>query len=291
MIGVISPKTILYMKRFIIALAVVLMASATAQAQLKFGVRAGYGLNNATWHIKGASAKLNLGINHGFYVGPEARMNLGDMFGVSAGLQFEQMGTKYKADAAKTSENTYNIILNDLKGLKEELGPDGYSYFRDSVINPIKTQYQGTSTEATLVLYNISLPLSVRAHFGKLGLLGGIDLRYTVSNKLTCTLKQQGQPDITETAFETEIAMADYYIKGGQKPADGTKMKLNDFYSEHLKQSFTVGAHIGADYELYEGVALQVVYNFGLTSFIRKPWNNVIAARANSLQVGLSYMF
>ena len=99
------------MKRIIIALAAALMVSATAQAQLKFGVRAGYGLNNASWYVKGASAKLNLGINHGFYVGPEARMNLGDMFGVSAGLQFEQMGTKYKADAAKTSENTTKTEL------------------------------------------------------------------------------------------------------------------------------------------------------------------------------------
>lgn len=279
------------MKRIIFALAAAIMVSATAQAQLQFGVRAGYGLNNASWHVKGASAKLNLGINHGFYVGPEARMNLGDMFGVSAGLQFEQMGTTFKSDATKGSENVSNIILNELSGLKQDLGPENYTYFKDSLVNPLKAQYQGTSTEATLVLYNISVPLSIRANFGKLGVLGGIDLRYTVSNNLSCTIKQQGQPDVTETAFETAIAQADYYIKGGQKPADDATMKVNDFYNEHLKQSFTVGAHIGADYELYEGVALQVVYNFGLTSFIRKPWNNALGAKANSLQVGLSYMF
>lgn len=278
------------MKRIIIALAAMLMLSVAAQAQLRYGVRAGYGLNNASFSLKGSSVNINTGYNHGFYVGPELRMNFGDMLGVSAALQFEQLGTTCKVDAATYTENLSDILLNDIK-LKEIYGQDTYNYLQDSVVNPAKVAAKGNTSEASIVLYNISLPLSLRGQFGKLGIMGGIDLRYTVSNKVGFTIKQQGQPDITEIILDPVMPSIAYHLDGGTAPGPEATMSLNDFYKNYVKQSFNVGAHIGADYELYDGVALQVVYNWGLSSFIGKPWNKALAAKANSLQVGMSYMF
>lgn len=274
------------MKRTIIALAACLMLSATAQAQLRYGVRAGYGLNNLRAVPQNATTRISLGINHGFYAGVELRYGFGDMLGVQAALQFEKMGARFYSDLGKSEKTFMDIVYNDLKGLQLSKSE------KDSLMAQFGlVSNSETTTEFTLNTYNVALPISLHFKFGSLGVLAGVDLRYTVSSKVTMAMKEPGQPTVDESVLADFLPYAAYIIDGGTPPATGATMPLQKFYNDYLEQRFGFGLHLGADYEIYENVTLQAVYHWGLSSILRKPWSNVSSLKPNSLQVGMSYMF
>ena len=268
------------MKRIVISLTALLLTS-TAWAQLHYGFKAGYGLNNAVAKNQHSSTRLGLGYNHGFYLGGELRYNLSEALGLQVALQLDKMGTTPNVEAGAMLEGLAKMMGTELKGLGQQ--PDS--------LLASAAQLKGVAMKGTINHYNISLPLSVRCAFGQLGITAGIDLRYTVSSQVSMSLKMPGGVTLEDKMLEQYLPAAAYVIDGGTPPTPGATMTMQKFHDDYLLRRFGVGLHVGADYELYDNVALQVAYRWGLSSTLQKRWNDALMLQSRSLQVGMVYMF
>ena len=111
------------MKKILMTVAFAALAIAGANAQTKFGVRAG--LNLADLAIKSEDAKVESKIRLAFYVGGLAEFAFNDVVLMDAGLTYSNQGTKAKEGDGALRQHALNLPVwfkYDFAGFRPKAG-------------------------------------------------------------------------------------------------------------------------------------------------------------------------
>ena len=111
------------MKKILMTVAFAALAIAGANAQTKFGVRAG--LNLADIAIKSEDAKVESKIRPAFYVGGLAEFAFNDVVLMDAGLTYSNQGTKAKEGDGALRQHALNLPVwfkYDFAGFRPKAG-------------------------------------------------------------------------------------------------------------------------------------------------------------------------
>ena len=111
------------MKKILMTVAFAALAIAGANAQTKFGVRAG--LNLADVAIKSEDAKVESKIRPAFYVGGLAEFAFNDVVLMDAGLTYSNQGTKAKEGDGALRQHALNLPVwfkYDFAGFRPKAG-------------------------------------------------------------------------------------------------------------------------------------------------------------------------
>jgi len=111
------------MKKILMTVAFAALAIAGANAQTKFGVRAG--LNLADLAIKSEDAKVESKIRPAFYVGGLAEFAFNDVVLMDAGLTYSNQGTKAKEGDGALRQHALNLPVwfkYDFAGFRPKAG-------------------------------------------------------------------------------------------------------------------------------------------------------------------------
>jgi hypothetical protein len=128
------------MKKTLLILLVAVLSAATASAQLKFGVKAGFNASNIT-NLPSMQEEMEAGdysnnYKPGFQIGVAAQYLLTPQFGIETGLYYSQIGAKQKLEFEEggyyvNTSITYNpsyLQLPIVALYKFEIGTDLYLY-------------------------------------------------------------------------------------------------------------------------------------------------------------------
>ena len=111
------------MKKILMTVAFAALAIAGANAQTKFGVRAG--LNLADVAVKSEDVKVESKIRPSFYVGGLAEFAFNDVVLMDAGLTYSNQGSKAKEGDGKYIQHSLNLpvwIKYDFEGFRPKAG-------------------------------------------------------------------------------------------------------------------------------------------------------------------------
>ena len=195
-------------------------------AQVKYGVKAGYNLSNLAASSPASSAQILLGNKSGFNAGAFVEYNFNEKFALQGEVLYNNLGGKAKADASKIpSYAEFNLA----------------DVFDDAEIASTK------KASATININQISVPLSAKYTFdNKVSLLGGFSVNFLtgVSTKAEIDGKD------VKSSFQNEVL-------GNTNIDSELKKQIS---------STNFGLHIGAEYSISENVFVDARYNFGVSS-------------------------
>ncbi|MBQ9893740.1 MAG: outer membrane beta-barrel protein [Bacteroidales bacterium] len=305
------------MKR-IFAAAIMMAFAVTASAQFHYGLRAGYALNTKSLGVKDVSLSVNPGINHGFYVGPQVEYYILPNLAVSGQILFQKSGGHFNSSPEKVYINAQQMMkdLDEMqdkysgevdhafkplstKGLigpEDEEGPGGIGEILQTIVSV-------NNAKGDISQYDMSVPLSIKFTSGKLGVIAGVNLNYTIFSNISfsATMNAMGGGEtysskdiIDDIDFKKGIAETymDLYgpdsVKKTDEDGDPT-MSLNEFYTKAIAQRFTVGAHVGLEYMFTKNFGIQAIYSRSLMNNVRKPWNDMIKASGQIIQIGMVF--
>ncbi|WKS94751.1 porin family protein [Riemerella columbina] len=170
-----------------------------ANAQVKYGVKAGYNLSNVSAKAAVSSAKVLLGNKSGFSAGAFVEYGLGNNLSLQGEVLYTNVGAKATVDPSKIS--------------KQQLTEFG--------IDPDAIELN--KAEATLSLNQISVPVSLKYTFNQFSLLGGFDVNFKagVSTKIKADgqdVKSELEQDAgfkLDDAIKNELAGANFGLHLG----------------------------------------------------------------------------
>ena len=301
------------MKKILISVLAVFAFVATASAQIHYGVRAGYQLNNQTYSVKGADIGLQTGFNHGFYVGGQVEYEILPGLSIMGTLQFDKSGGYLKADGAKVMEAMTNFN-NEAREMHEKNNPDE----RIPKLKPLSTKAGGeliseedgpdmgdimkmlstSKGHAAVDRYNVALPISFKYQSGPLAILAGVNLGFMVASNINPYASvNNGATTIDKDMINERIGfnLLDTYgeLYGYDKVEarfeNNDPMTLTEFYNKVIAQRFTLGIHAGAEYYFTKNIGVQVLYTRGLLNNIKKPLNELVKGGDQAFQFGLIY--
>lgn len=111
------------MKKILMTLAFAALTIAGANAQVKFGARAGLNLANVATKVNDVKVKSN--IRPSFYIGGLAEFAFNDVVLMDAGLTYSNQGAKAKEGDGKYIQHTLNLpvwIKYDFEGFRPKAG-------------------------------------------------------------------------------------------------------------------------------------------------------------------------
>lgn len=174
---------------FIICLAFAVLSVTIANAQPRYGITAGYSLNNEVLKARNASPEISGGINHGFYVGGQFEYRFGELFSLQTGLQFRRYGTTIRGDVNKVLDNI-NSTVKGLHAFSPEVVIERKGWDPEHLTDEQKEELDDPlrlgrvplkNVRASYSLYAIYLPLTAKLGVGnKVSLLAGVNFNYTV---------------------------------------------------------------------------------------------------------------
>ena len=310
----------IYMKK-IFAAAIMMAFAVTASAQFHYGLRAGYALNTKTFGVKDVSLSANPGINHGFYVGPQVEYYILPNLAVSGQILFQKSGGHFNGSPEKVYINAQQM-MKDLDEMQYKYS--GEHVVENAIVRPLSTKaiigpedeegpgeimkilqtiVSVNNAKGDISQYDMSVPLSIKFTSGKLGVIAGVNLNYTIFSNISfsATMNAMGGGEtysskdiVDDVDFRKDIADAymDLYgpdsVKKTDEDGDPT-MSLNEFYTKAIAQRFTVGAHVGLEYMFTKNFGIQAIYSRSLMNNVRKPWNDMIKASGQIIQIGMVF--
>lgn len=273
-----------------------------------FGLAAGYSLNNEALHLKGATTATWLGVNHGFYAGPQVDFNVGKGFSIRTGLNFRKGGTNLFLDLEKLSVNLNQIELDlengnkllfdflkenpdlDINGMTSQQlmdGIDTYHQYAEQAVTTLK----GTDIKANINRYSLNMPVLLRYTSGRLSVNAGVNLSVMIFNKIDMTANLPGGIVYSDRDLEKFLPYAHLVVTGAPPTSENPRMSVERFYSLDMTRRFTVGLQFGLDYSITEWVSLHLAYQYGLLSELVHPWTDLCTLHDRSFQAGLVYHF
>ena len=281
-----------------------------AEAQVVyFGIAGGYSLNNEALRLKGASTVTWLGVNHGFYAGPQLDFNLGKDFSIRTGLYFRKAGSDMRLDLEKLVVNLSQVSTDlefgnralfdylqenpDLEirdGLKASDLLDGIDTYHEYVEKAVET-LKGTDVRAKADRYNLVLPVLLRYTYGRLSFSAGVNLNLMVLNRFKLTANMPAGLVYSGKDLEPFLPYAHLVISGVPPTTENPKMSPDGFYKLDIAHEFTVGLQVGIDYAISDWISLQASYQHGLRSDIKAPWTDLCTLGDRAFQIGAVYHF
>ncbi len=291
---------------FLIATAL-LPAAATAQV-VDFGLAAGYSMNDEALRLKGSSTTTWLGVNHGFYAGPQVDFNLGKNFSLRTGLYFRRAGSHMFLDLEKLAVNFNQIALDvedgnklvfdylkehpdlDLGGVTSEqvlAGIDTYHEYAERAVTTLK----GSDLTMNTDRYGLTLPVLLRYTSGRLSVNAGVHLQLVLFNNIDLTANLPGGVVYSDKDLEKLLPYAHMVLTQTPPTEENPRMKAERFYHLDVSHDFTVGLQVGVDYAVSDRISLQLSYLHGLRSDIRQPWTDLFTLKDRAVQAGVVYHF
>ena len=297
--------------------------SISLSAQIRISAGAGYSLDNQYFYLKNSSFSSGSGYAHGFYAGAEAKISLGASFSFGAGLKFQKLGTDFYANGndiiSGINESSRSIsYLYDSKILKDDgfsdsdisaIKKDGYLEFKygdESKVDLENFQpwmvypiLKRGNLKGKLSIWNLSIPLSAYYTFGPLTLLAGVDLGVNVYMDMECRVSADVSTlsmdvfNVSNDATKHTFYTADYKInyKDGDKFDEKGKMDISEFLRKDVLNTFTFGAHAGAEVCFFEHISLRVLYYHDILSNVQSRWSKTLTGASTAIQIGLAYNF
>ena len=300
-------KKILHITLTVLA---VLLARPFAGAQVvDIGLAAGYSMNNEALRLKGSSTTTWLGVNHGFYAGPQFDFNLGKDFSLRTGLYFRQSGSNFFMDLEKIMVNLSQVSKDVEMGSKElfnyltenpdmEISSgvtaqdilDGMTDYHDYLDKALETM-RGTDISARVSRYNLVLPVLFRYTTGRLSVSAGVNLNLMLGCNVKVLANMPKGIVYSDKDLESYFPYAHMLLTEIPPSSENPKMSAKKFYALDIAHEFTVGLQIGIDYYITDWMSLQLSYLHGLRSDVKEPWTDLCTVGDRAFQAGLVYHF
>lgn len=153
------------MRKFLLVGALALFGA--INAQVKYGVKAGYNISNLSVSSPVSSVQVLLGNKSGYHIGGFVEYGLQNNFAIKGEVLYNNLGATAEVDKSKLSslvdlENNFGITKEDLDGFDKG--------------------------EARIAFNQISIPISAKYSFDKFSVLGGFDVNFLVGVKTKATV-------------------------------------------------------------------------------------------------------
>lgn len=197
-----------------------------SNAQVKYGVKAGYNLSNLAVNTPASSVKILLGNKAGFHAGGFVEYGLNEKFALQGEVLYANLGGKLKADASKIPSYA-DVEMTDV--------------FGDAGVANAK------KASATININQISVPISAKYSFdNKVSVLGGFSVNFLTG----VSTKAEIEGKDVKASFQNEML-------GNTNIDSEIKKQIS---------STNFGLHIGAEYSISQNVFVDARYNFGLSA-------------------------
>ncbi|GIZ15865.1 porin family protein [Capnocytophaga catalasegens] len=223
-----------------------------ANAQVKYGIKAGYNASNIVVTTPLTSAKIVLGTKSGFHAGGFVEYNVANNLFLQGEVLYNSLGTRIKYDINEIPKNFNGEPIFELDSNASAL----------------------TKGKVTLNIHNITIPISLKYTFDRFSIFGGFGVNFVAGVKL----KGEG------TLGGKEIDLVDEF----KKNTDMIEIDLDSEIKKQLTTNFS--AHLGAEYMFTDNIFMDVRYNFGISS-INKNYTDFARVRQRYFQVGVGYRF
>jgi opacity protein-like surface antigen len=269
------------MKKIIFSAALLFASVAMVNAQMTWGVKAGYNNSNYNIGAQDASFDASLGSKHGFYAGALGNYQFAEQFS----LQFELL---YSLDGTKLS-------------MKDKVMEQAWGAMVDAGYIPADMKALDKFSAAAN-FHNINVPVLIKFQpVGGLSVLAGPTFSYTVANgvKLNKDAEDLAKLALTQSAPEGP-AYDDYMDYAGKVVGENiAKFKLN--------------LTLGVEYACCDNMFIEARYNYSLLNSFKDEFiapaesklgieeskitvkdnlNDIQPkAKYHSFQVGLGYKF
>lgn len=257
----------------IAVLAVALMATTAAVAQVSFGFRAGVGFARTDMSAKEMSLQMSPGTKTGFYAGPVADFGLGKNFAIRAELTYNLEGWRCKFNDFPLGEMMSSAIGGIIGGLPDagdlgDLGDLGL--------------LAGYKLNGAMYAHYHNLRLPVMINFRPVGGLSIMAGPY-VSYRIAVGAGFSGDLKTLVRATEEE---------DGTSYADDLKTSVKENY-----KAFDLGLAFGLEYSFDMGVFFEPRYTLGLLNtaksdtFADSGMSLTPRARNSAIQIGMGVKF
>lgn len=295
-------------KMFAAALAAFLIPLALHAQVVDFGLAAGYSMNNEALRLKGTTTTTWLGVNHGFYAGPQLDFNLGKGFSIRTGFNLRKGGSDLFLDLEKLAVNFNQIALDvengnqllfdylkenpelDLGGITSQELMDGIDTYHDYVDKAVET-LKGCDIKANVDRYSLNFPVLFRYTAHRLSVSAGVNLNVMLWNKVDLAANLPGGMVYSGQDMKKILPYAHLVLTLTPPSEKNPTMTPERFYTLDVANRFTVGLQFGVEYAITDWISLHLSYMHGLSSEITKPWTDVVTLRDRAIQVGAVYHF
>ena len=296
-------------KILLAALMGVLLAAQGLRAQVvDIGLSGGYSLSNEAVRLKGATAVISLGPSHGFYVGPQFDFNLGKGFSIRTGLDFHKGGSKLFVDAEKLVVNLHQVSEDIKFGDRQlieyfeanpdlEIGSftaqqvlDGVAEY-DSYMDKALALTKGTDLTLKVDRYSLGMPILLRYTSGRFSVSAGVHLNVMLFPVIDAKANLPGGIVYSDKDLEKILPYVHLALAQAAPTSEDPRMRVERFYRSDVAHAFSVALQCGLDYNISDWIALQINYQYGVSSNIKHPWTNLMTIGDRFLQAGLVYYF
>ncbi|MBT0549624.1 porin family protein [Riemerella anatipestifer] len=164
------------MKKILLAGAIALFGG--LNAQVKYGLKAGYNLSNVSLSTPATSVKILLGNKSGFNAGGFVEYGFGNNLSLQGEVLYSNVGAKLTADVNK---------IKSAEGLL------------DADFSELETK----KASATISMHQVSVPVSLKYSFDKFSILGGFSVNFNAG--VSTKIEADGTDIKKEMEAENEI--------------------------------------------------------------------------------------